>query len=161
MHLHAIDIAIIVAYLVLSVLIGYWVSHRATRDMKAYFLGGNVLPWYVLGISNASGMFDIAGTMWLVSILFVYGLKSVWIPWLWPVFNQIFLMVYLSKWLRRSNVMTGAEWIKTRFGDGRGARLSHIIVVIYALVSVTGFLTYAFKGIGKFAIDFLPWHLSA
>src|SRR5437868_9873445 len=129
--------------------------------MKAYFLGGNVLPWYVLGISNASGMFDIAGTMWLVSILFVYGLKSVWIPWLWPVFNQIFLMVYLSKWLRRSNVMTGAEWIKTRFGDGRGARLSHIIVVIYALVSVTGFLTYAFKGIGKFAIDFLPWHLSA
>jgi Na+/proline symporter len=160
-HLHSIDIAIIVAYLVASVFVGYWVSHRASRDMRAYFLGGNVLPWYVLGISNASGMFDIAGTMWLVYILFVYGLKSVWIPWLWPVFNQIFLMVYLSKWLRRSNVMTGAEWIKTRFGDGRGARLSHIIVVIYALVSVTGFLTYAFKGIGKFAVDFLPWHLSA
>jgi len=160
-HLHAIDIAIIIAYLVASVFVGYWVSHRASRDMRAYFLGGNVLPWYVLGVSNASGMFDIAGTMWLVYILFVYGLKSVWIPWLWPVFNQIFLMVYLSKWLRRSNVMTGAEWIKTRFGDGRGARLSHIIVVIYALVSVTGFLTYAFKGIGKFAIDFLPWHLTA
>jgi Na+/proline symporter len=160
-HLHSIDIAIIVAYLLTSVLVGYWVSHRASRDMKAYFLGGNVLPWYVLGISNASGMFDIAGTMWLVYVLFVYGLKSVWIPWLWPVFNQIFLMVYLSKWLRRSNVMTGAEWIKTRFGEGRGARLSHLIVVIYALVSVIGFLTYAFKGIGKFATDFLPWQLSA
>jgi len=49
----------------------------------------------------------------------------------------------------------------TRFGKGRGARLSHIIVVIFALVSVTGFLTYAFKGIGKFATVFLPWHLSA
>lgn len=161
MHLHTIDIVIIVAYLLTSVLVGYWVSHRASRDMKAYFLGGNVLPWYVLGVSNASGMFDIAGTMWLVYILFVYGLKSVWIPWLWPVFNQIFLMVFLSKWLRRSNVMTGAEWIKTRFGEGPGARLSHIIVVIYALFSVTGFLTYAFKGIGKFATEFLPWHLSA
>ncbi len=161
MHLHVIDIAIIVAYLMTSVFVGYWVSHRASRDMRAYFLGGNVLPWYVLGVSNASGMFDIAGTMWLVYILFVYGLKSVWIPWLWPVFNQIFLMVFLSKWLRRSNVMTGAEWIKTRFGEGRGAKLSHIIVVIYALVSVTGFLTYAFKGIGKFATEFLPWQLSA
>jgi SSS family solute:Na+ symporter len=160
-HLHTIDIAIIVAYLCASVLVGQWVSHRASRDMKAYFLGGNVLPWYVLGISNASGMFDIAGTMWLVHILFIYGLKSVWIPWLWPVFNQIFLMMFLSKWLRRSNVMTGAEWIRTRFGDGPGARLSHIIVVIYALFSVTGFLTYAFKGIGKFATEFLPWHLSA
>src|SRR5581483_7508963 len=64
-------------------------------------------------------------------------------------------------WLRRSNVMTGAEWIRTRFGTGRGAQLSHLIVVVYALVSVIGFLTYGFKGIGKFATDFLPWHLSA
>ncbi len=78
MQLHAIDIAIIVAYLILSVLVGYWVSHRASRDMKAYFLGGNVMPWYVLGISNASGMFDISGTMLLVYWLFIYGLKSVW-----------------------------------------------------------------------------------
>ena len=161
MSLHGIDIAIILVYLALSVFVGYWVSHRASRDMKAYFLGGNTMPWYVLGVSNASGMFDIAGTMWLVSLLFIYGLKSVWIPWLWPVFNQIFLMVYLSKWLRRSNVMTGAEWITTRFGSGRGAHLSHLIVVIYALVSVIGFLTYAFKGIGKFATNFLPWHLTA
>ena len=161
MQLDRIDIAIILAYLATSVLVGYWVSHRASRDMKAYFLGGNTMPWYVLGVSNASGMFDIAGTMWLVYLLFIYGLKSVWIPWLWPVFNQIFLMVYLSTWLRRSGVMTGAEWITTRFGSGRGARLSHLIVVVYALVSVIGFLTYAFKGIGKFATNFLPWPLSA
>jgi Na+/proline symporter len=161
MRLDRIDIAIILAYLAVSVFVGYWVSHRASRDMKAYFLGGNTMPWYVLGVSNASGMFDIAGTMWLVSLLFIYGLKSVWIPWLWPVFNQVFLMVYLSKWLRRSNVMTGAEWLTTRFGSNRGARLSHLIVVIYALVSVIGFLTYAFKGIGKFATNFLPWQLSA
>jgi Na+/proline symporter len=160
-HLQLVDIIIIVAFLLTSVLVGYWVSHRASRDTKAYFLGGNVLPWYVLGVSNASGMFDIAGTMWLVSLLFVYGLKSVWIPWLWPVFNQIFLMVYLSAWLRRSGVTTGAEWITTRFGKGRGSQLSHLIVVVFALVSVIGFLTYGFKGIGKFATDFLPWHLSA
>jgi Na+/proline symporter len=155
-----LDIIIIVVFLMTSVFVGYWVSHRASRDTKAYFLGGNILPWYVLGVSNASGMFDIAGTMWLVYLLFIYGLKSVWIPWLWPVFNQIFLMVYLSAWLRRSGVTTGAEWITTRFGTGRGARLSHLIVVIFALVSVIGFLTYGFKGIGKFASDFLPWHLS-
>jgi len=159
-QLHAIDIAVIIAYLAGSVLVGYWVSHRASRDMKAYFLGGNVLPWYVLGISNASGMFDISGTMLLVYWMFVYGVKSVWIPWLWPTFNQIFLMVYLSTWLRRSNVMTGAEWIETRFGRGRGAQLAHIIVVIYAFISIVGFFTYGFKGIGKFAATFLPWQLS-
>jgi Na+/proline symporter len=76
------------------------------------------------------------------------------------VFNQIFLMVYLSIWLRRSKVMTGAEWIKTRFGTSTGAQLAHVIVVIFALVSVIGFLAYGFQGIGKFAKIFLPWDWS-
>jgi Na+/proline symporter len=160
MQLHALDIVIIVAYLLSTVLIGYWVSKRASQSMQNYFLGGNSMPWYMLGISNASGMFDISGTMLLVYWMFIYGVKSVWIPWLWPTFNQIFLMVYLSSWLRRSKVMTGAEWIKTRFGTGRGAQLSHLIVVVYAFVSIIGFFTYGFKGIGKFAATFLPWHLS-
>jgi len=160
MQLHVVDMVIIVAYLMSTVFIGYWVSKRASQNMQAYFLGGNKMPWYVLGISNASGMFDISGTMLLVYWMFIYGIKSVWIPWLWPTFNQIFLMVYLSSWLRRSKVMTGAEWIKTRFGTGRGAQLSHMIVVLYAFVSIIGFFTYGFKGIGKFAATFLPWHLS-
>jgi len=96
MHLSVIDILIIILYLITSIMIGYWVSHRASASIRNYFLGGNKLPWYLLGVSNASGMFDIAGTMLLVYWLSVYGMKSMWIPWLWPVFNQIFLMVYLS-----------------------------------------------------------------
>jgi len=113
----------------------------------------------LLGLSNASGMFDISGTMWLVGMMFVYGLKSIWLPWLWPVFNQIFLMVYLSAWLRRSNVTTGAEWIGTRFGYGRGAELSHNVVVAFALIACLGFLAYGFIGLGKFIEVFIPWEV--
>lgn len=160
MLIHPIDIAIIIGYFAVVVTLGILVSKHAIKDINSYFLGGNKLPWWMLGVSNASGMFDITGTMWLVYILFVYGLKSVWIPWVWPVFNQIFLMVFLAIWLRKSKVMTGAQWIETRFGSGKGARLAHIIVVIFALVSVIGFIAYDFKGIGKFAKIFLPWDLS-
>jgi solute:Na+ symporter, SSS family len=161
MELHVIDIGIIVAYIASTIFIGFYISKKASKNINSYFLGGNVIPWYILGVSNASGMFDITGTMWLVYLTFVYGLKGIFIPWTWPVFNQIFLMIFLSKWLRRSNVMTGAEWLKTRFGVGKGAKLSHIIIVIFALVSVIGFLAYGFKGIGKFSAQFLPWELSA
>ncbi len=156
MNVHFIDLGIVILYLVATIFIGNWVSKRASKNIQSYFLGGNTLPWYFLGVSNASGMFDIAGTMLLVYWLSVYGMKSIWIPWLWPVFNQIVLMVYLSAWLRRSNVMTGAEWIRTRFGEGRASTLSHVIVVIFAIVSVIGFLSYGFKGIGKFVSAFLP-----
>lgn len=119
MKLHVVDILIICAYLIVIVLIGLFLKKKAAKNMDSYFLGGKSLPFYMLGLSNASGMFDITGTMLMVYWAFAYGFKSLWIPWLWPVFNQIFLMVYLSVWLRRSNVLTGAEWIKTRFGHGK------------------------------------------
>ncbi|WP_425421492.1 sodium:solute symporter family protein [Phaeodactylibacter xiamenensis] len=160
MKLQALDIAIIIAYIILTLLIGFWISRQASKSTQHYFLGGNQIPWYMLGLSNASGMFDISGTMWMVGLLFIYGLKSVYIPWLWPAFNQIFLMIFLSAWLRRSGVTTGAEWIKFRFGSGPGANLSHIIVIVFALINVIGFLAYGFIGIGKFAAIFLPWELS-
>lgn len=160
MSLQSVDLFIIAFYLFATLAIGFSLSKRATKNIDSYFLGGRKIPWWALGVSNASGMFDIAGTMWLVSMCFVYGLKSAWLPWIWPIFNQVFLMIYLSAWLRRSNVMTGAEWLKTRFGEGRGAELSHLAVVIFAVVSAVGFIAYAFKGIGKFAVIFFPWDLS-
>jgi SSS family solute:Na+ symporter len=160
MAIHAIDVAILVAYFVATIWAGLWVSRRGSKDMDSYFLGGKSLPWYLLGISDASGMFDIAGTMMLVYWLFVYGLKSIWLPWLWPVFNQVFLMMFLSGWLRRSNVLTGAQWIEFRFGRGTGASLAHLSVVLFALINTIGLLAYAFKGVGKFAVTMLPWQLS-
>lgn len=160
MSLSTIDFAIILLYILAVMFAGFYVAKRSSKNLQAYFLGNNKLKWYVLGLSNASGMFDISGSMWTVSILFIYGLKSVWIPWLWPVWNQVFVFVYLAMWMRRSNVMTGAQWISFRFGDGRGARLSHIIIVAFAIISVLGFLAYFFEGIGKFCVLVLPWDLS-
>lgn len=157
MKLSALDVGIVVSYLLAVIVLGLVLKKRASRDKEAYLLGGKKLPWYLLGLSNASDMFDISGTMWMVSLAFVYGMKSLWIPWLWPVFNQVFMMMYLSVWLRRSNVTTGAEWIGTRFGTGRGVTASHTIVVIFALLSCLGFLAYGFVGLGKFVEIFLPF----
>ncbi len=157
--LTGLDLGIIVVYLVAVTAIGFAMRRKAAKSIESYLLGGKDIPWYMLGLSNASGMFDISGTMWLVTIGFVYGLKSIWLPWLWPTFNQIFLMVFLSAWLRRSNVTTGAQWIETRFGTGTGARLSHTVVVVFALIGGLGFLAYGFVGLGKFVEIFLPWEV--
>jgi len=161
MKLSMLDVSIILTYLLTTVVIGLLLKRRAERSKKDYMLGGNNLPWYMLGLSNASGMFDISGTMWLVTLLFVYGLKSAWIPWLWPVFNQIFLMVFLSMWLRRSNVSTGAEWIGTRFGYDSSAKASHTIIVIFAIIMGLGYLAYGFIGVGKFVEIFVPWEFAS
>jgi Na+/proline symporter len=158
MHVTAIDFAIILIYLAATIFIGLWYRKKARQNKESYLLGGKSLPWYKLGLSDASDMFDISGTMWMVSLCFVYGMKSIWMPWLWPVFNQIFLMMFLSKWLRRSNAATGADWLKTRFGvTGKGVGGSHTIIVAFAILSCLGFLAYGFIGLGKFIEIFIPW----
>lgn len=141
-------------------LIGWFLRRKARQSKENYLMGGKKLPWYMLGLSDASDMFDISGTMWMVALCFVYGLKSIWIPWLWPVFNQVFNMMFLAKWLRRSNANTGAEWLATRFGlSGRGVTASHNVTVAFALIGCLGFLAYGFVGLGKFIEIFVPWPL--
>lgn len=160
MHLQLIDFLILAAYLISMLLVGWFMRKKARQDKESYLLGGKKLPWYLLGLSDASDMFDISGTMWMVSLCFVYGFKSIWIPWLWPVFNQVFNMMFLAKWLRRSDADTGAEWLATRFGvRGPGVKASHNIVVVFALIGCLGFLAYGFVGLGKFLEIFLPWNI--
>ncbi len=160
MKLQLIDISIVVIYLVSMLLIGLYFKNKARRNKESYLLAGKKLPWYLLGLSDASDMFDISGTMWMVSLCFVYGFKSIWIPWLWPVFNQVFNMMFLAKWLRRSNADTGAAWLATRFGfKGQGVTASHNITVLFALIGCLGFLAYGFVGLGKFIEIFVPWNL--
>jgi SSS family solute:Na+ symporter len=160
MKLQPLDIAIVLLYLVMMLMLGWFLRKKARQNNESYLMGGKKLPWYLLGLSDASDMFDISGTMWMVSLCFIYGLKSIWIPWLWPVFNQVFNMMFLAKWLRRSNANTGAEWLATRFGlKGKGVKSSHAIVVAFALIGCLGFLAYGFVGLGKFIEIFVPWSI--
>ena len=67
-------------------------------------------------------------------------------------------MMFLAKWLRRSNANTGAEWLQTRFGlHATGVKASHIVIVAFALINCLGFMAYGFIGLGKFIEIFVPW----
>ena len=155
-----IDILIIALYIILTIGVGIWVSKKASKGLDSYFLGGNNIKWYYLGLSNGSGMFDISGTALMVGWLFLYGAKSFMLMWLWPIWNQIFIMMFLAVWIRRSNIMTGSEWILTRFGDTKAGRASHMIVAIFAIIAAIGFIAYFFEGVGKFMTIILPWDLT-
>ena len=158
--MHSIDVIIIVLYILLTLGVGIWISKRASKGLDSYFLGGKSIKWYYLGLSNGSGMFDVSGTAWMVGLLFLYGAKSFMFMWMWPIWNQIFIMVFLAVWIRRSNIMTGSEWILTRFGDDKAGRASHLIVAIFAIVASVGFIAYFFEGVGKFMSVILPWDIA-
>jgi Na+/proline symporter len=107
-------------------------------------------------MSGSVSNFDITGTMWIVSILFVLGMKSMWHHWMWGFLMGAFFLAYMGKWVSRSKVMTAAEWMKTRFGEDAGGRFARTAYAMMAILTQASFLGYAFQGIGKFAAVYIP-----
>ena len=105
-----IDYLIIAAYLVAVIGAGFFYRKRAARDLEAYFLGGRRIHWAKLAMSGAVSNFDITGTMWMVSVLCILGMQSWWHHWMWGVALPAFGLAYTARWVRRSRVMTAAEW---------------------------------------------------
>lgn len=149
--MNTLDYAVIVVYFLSVIGIGIWFQRRAARNLDSYFLGGKSLHWAALAMSGSVATFDITGTMWIVTLLTLFGMRSMWNHWMWGFLMAAFFMSYMGKWVRRSNVMTGAEWMVTRFGDRVDGRTARIAYTIMAVVTLTGFIGYAFQGIGKFA----------
>lgn len=151
----SIDYGIIALYFIIVIGLGFWYRKRAAKNIEAYFLGGKSIHWLALAMSGSVGNFDIAGTMWIVSVIFVLGMKSMWHHWMWGIMMGAFFMAYMGKWVRRSNVLTAAEWMVTRFGSNRGGVVARTAYALMAVITLSSFIGYAYQGIGKFASIYL------
>ncbi len=156
-YLSGVDTTIIIGFLILVVIVGYMMAKTASKGLDDYFLGGKKIPWWILGASTATSNFDMAGTMIIVAVVFALGYKGFLVEMRGGVgFSLAFLMIFLGKWLRRSRVMTSAEWMKLRFGTDKQGKVAHILSaganVLFSLMMIV----YFSKGAGKFLTQFVP-----
>jgi Na+/proline symporter len=157
-YLNFIDYGIIVAYLLVLLVIGQLLKKRASASMDDYFLAGRKMPWWALGISSMAAWLDMTGTMIIVSFLYLLGPRGLYVEIRGGAcLVLVFLMLWTGKWHRRSGVMTGAEWIKFRFGAGFWGNFARLASVFAMVVFSLGLLAYAFVGAGLFLSMFLPF----
>jgi len=152
-----IDTLLLGAYIVLVLGVSFWVKRQSAQGIESYFLGQRKLPWWMLAMSGSSSYFDITGTMWIVSLFVMLGLRAMWVQFVWGFIIAAFYMVYMGKWIRRSGVMTGSEWMITRFGKGRQGDLARLSYTLYAILTIAAFLGYTAVGMGKFGLEFMPF----
>jgi Na+/proline symporter len=95
--------------------------------------------------------------MWIVSTFIVLGLKGMWVHWLWGFPITAFYLAFMGKWIRRSGVLTGAEWMYTRFGQGKAGDTARLAYTLFAILTITALLGYGAIGMGKFGAIFLPF----
>ena len=151
-----IDIIIIVVYLSAIVVVGLVMQKKASTGIDSYFLGNRKLPWWALGASGMASNTDIAGTMINTAFIYALGTKGFFIEIRGGVtLIMAFLMVFMGKWNRRSQVMTQAEWMHFRFGTKKEGDVARIISAIAAIIMTVAMVTYFVIGAGKFVGDFL------
>jgi SSS family solute:Na+ symporter len=157
MTLQPLDFVIIAAYMIITVQVGVLFRKRAMKRLNSYYLADREVSWWMIGLSGCSSYVDIGGTMLIIGLLFYVGLKTVWILHIaWGFFMMAIYMAYQAKYIRRSGVMTLAEWNETRFGGGRETEHLRIAIAAFIVVSMMMTLMYVAVGTGKFAEEFVP-----
>ena len=147
MKLHWIDVTILVVYLLGIAVIGFLLKRKASKNLKepqGVPAGGQrTAVVHAQPVERARDVRHLRDDVASDDPLRVRPQERMAALALADV-QPVFLMVYLSQWLRRSKVTTGGQWNETRFGRGLGSRLSHTIVVVFALIGRLSFLAHGF-----------------
>ncbi|MEW6238638.1 MAG: hypothetical protein AB1656_24910 [Candidatus Omnitrophota bacterium] len=156
MKLHPVDIAILLIYVIGVVYLGFHLRKKASENVESYFLAGRRLHWLWISISGSVSTYDITGTMWIVAMFYTMGLKGMWIHWSWGFLIPAAYMTFAGKWVRRSAVLTGAQWMETRFGKGLDGMIARQLYAFASVITTVCMIAYDYQGIGKFISVYLP-----
>ncbi len=111
--LPAIDYIVIAVYLSIMLLIGFYFS-RFMKSSKDFFIGGNLVPWWVAGLSLYMTLFSAWTFTGAAS--FIYNTSWYGILYLlsWPLSFFIGFRLSAKRW-RRARISTPVEYVLTRF----------------------------------------------
>ncbi len=111
--LPTIDYVVIGAYMVLMLVIGAYFT-RLMKGGKDFFIGGNLIPWWVAGLSMYMSLFSAWTFTGAAS--FIYNTSWFGILYLvsWPLTLFVGFQLAAKKW-RRARITTPVEYLTQRF----------------------------------------------
>ena len=94
MILSALDWTIIAGYLILSIIIGLWSSKKSSQDTRSFFLAGNNLPWWMLGISMVATTFSTDTPNLVTDLVRKDVVSGNWVWWAFLLTGILYVFVY-------------------------------------------------------------------
>ncbi|MBW3469244.1 sodium:solute symporter family protein [Arthrospiribacter ruber] len=122
MNISLIDWGIILAFFVISMLIGVFTSKKAGKSAKEFFLSGRNMPWWLLGVSMVATTFSADTPNLVTDIVRKDGVSGNWVWWAFLLTGMLTVFVYAKLW-RRSEVTTDLEFYELRYGGKPAAFL--------------------------------------
>ena len=143
----AIDWVLLIAYLVMTLVLGLWLARR-NRGEDDYFVAGRRLSGWLAGASMAATTFSIDTPLYVAGLVGARGLAGNWEWWSFGLAHVAMAVVFAPLW-RRSGVLTDAAFTELRYGGAAAAWLRGIKAFLLALpVNCIG-IGYAFLALRK------------
>lgn len=127
-----IDWLIVWAYLGFTMLLGIFLSRKASGSMVDFFVSGRSLPWWLAGTSMAATTFSIDTPLYIAGIVGNRGIAGNWEWWSFGVAHVIMIYIFARLW-RRSEVVTDAEFTELRYGGRSAAVLRATKAFLFAV----------------------------
>jgi Na+/proline symporter len=129
MVLASLDVAILVAYCLVTLAVGLWASRRAGESSGQFFLSGRAMPWWLLGLSMVATTFSTDTPNLVTDITRTSGVAGNWTWWAFLLTGMLTTFVYARLW-RRSGVLTDLEFYELRY-SGRIAAFLRAFRALY------------------------------
>ncbi|MEO0378131.1 MAG: sodium:solute symporter family protein, partial [Cyanobacteria bacterium P01_A01_bin.17] len=130
--MQTIDWIIVGIYLVLTILLGLYLSRKASGSMADFFVSGRSLPWWLAGTSMAATTFSIDTPLYIAGVVASGGIAGNWQWWSFGIAHVIMIYVFARLW-RRSEIITDAELIEVRYGGNMAATLRATKAFLFAV----------------------------
>lgn len=156
--LATIDWVFIVSFFVIALLVGVWVTKRASASTSEYFLSGRNMPWLLLGMSMVATTFSIDTPNLVADIVRQNGVAGNWVWWAFLLTGMLTVFIYARLW-RRSGVMTDIEFYELRYSGKSAAFLRGFRAIYLGLffnVVVMASVTLAAIKVGTVMLDLSP-----
>lgn len=159
MKVSTLDWALIFGFFAIFLLIGIFVAKRSGKDSKEFFLSGQNMPWWLLGISMVATTFSADTPNLVTDIVRQNGISGNWVWWTFLITGMLTVFVYAKLW-RRSKVLTDLEFYELRYSGKeaaflRGFRAIYLGVFFNVMIMATVCLA-AIK-IGGILFGLEPW----
>jgi len=129
--LHFLDIAVIVTYLVIVVVVGYRAS-KASASEEGYFLAGRKLGKFYQFFLQFGNATEPSGAVSNATLVFQRGVSGVWLGFQTIFMNPYYWFMYV--WFRRVRLVTMADLFEDRFGSRGLSRMYAVFQIGVACV---------------------------
>ena len=159
MKMATIDWVVIGSYFFIALFIGIWASKKAANDTRSFFLAGQEMPWWLLGISMVATTFSTDTPNLVTDLVRQKGVSGNWGWWAFLLTGMLTVFVYAKLW-RRSNVLTDIEFYELRYSGKAAAFLRGFRALYLGLifnVLVMGTVSLAAVKFGEIILGWKGW----